>query len=144
MSHSSPVNDNQGLVPVNPIQEMTVLGKLGGEEQPLVQSDVLHQRLGVQAHHRDWIKRRIKERKLKLGKDFVCRYPAGGKQKGRGGCNKKVCFLTLQAAKDVADSENTETGREMREPMHSGSTAGTGVRAGLIRLNQRQKPGSMG
>jgi len=49
----------------NPLKEVAVLGKLSGTEQPLIQSDVLHERLGVKAQHRDWVKRRIKERNFK-------------------------------------------------------------------------------
>ncbi|MGR3791328.1 antA/AntB antirepressor family protein [Flavobacterium sp. TN-1] len=73
----------------------------------------LHQFLEVETKFTMWIERRIEEYGFVEDVDFVL-LPNLGKQKERGGHNRKEYAITLDMAKELSMVEKTDKGREAR------------------------------
>ncbi len=97
-----PAFPEDGLVTVRP-------GEIGGVKCMVVDARELHQRLGVAAHFRNWIARRLKEYDFQADSDF--RPILGESLKGRP---SKEYHLSLDTAKEMAMVEKNEMGRKIR------------------------------
>lgn len=79
---------------------------------PMIDARSLHKWLGVGRAFAGWLQGRAKEYGFEMGTDFLLSQT--GKQKGRGGSNRKEYLLTLDTAKELAMVEKTELGRATR------------------------------
>jgi len=75
----------------------------------MVESQLLHQRLSVADHHRSWISRRIEQYGFVEGIDF-----RADLRESSGGRRAKNYIITIDMAKELAMLENNENGRAIR------------------------------
>lgn len=83
----------------------------------VIDSKLLHKKLGVRSYHADWIRRRIENYGFENGKDYwKCDYSKlSNHKKTNGGDRKsKIYLLTLDMAKELCMLENNEIGKETR------------------------------
>lgn len=91
--------------------EIEVVNKKGMQ---LINSRLLHKKLGVASYHKDWMRRRIENYGFVEGQDYFCCTRMSGK-KGSGGSNRKDYLLTLDMAKELCMLENNDIGKQVRK-----------------------------
>ncbi|EBR4950833.1 hypothetical protein C2433_10685 [Salmonella enterica] len=88
-------------------------GVLNNEPLLLCNARDLHEFLGVGKIFAAWITARIAEYEFVENQDYIL-LSNSGKQRSRGGHNRKDYHLTLDTAKELAMVERNEKGRQIR------------------------------
>lgn len=88
--------------------------ELNEKQQPIVSGRELHEKLGVQTHYKDWIKRML-EYEFTENVDFtmVAQKRASNEIKGYTEYNNHI--LTLDTAKEICMLQRNEKGKEFRK-----------------------------
>jgi len=89
--------------------EIEVVNKKG---MLLINSRLLHKKLGVASYHADWIRRRVDGFGFTEGEDYFISKMSKSKKMGRPTLNY---LLTLDMAKELCMLENNDIGKQVRK-----------------------------
>lgn len=89
--------------------EIEVVNKKGMQ---LINSRLLHKKLGVASYHADWIRRRVDGFGFTEGEDYFISKMSKSKKMGRPTLNY---LLTLDMAKELCMLENNDIGKQVRK-----------------------------